>query len=411
MRSPQHEVLHESSPNAGIDSGLSVPPKGKSLDVQALVITSLESLPSPFRILRLRDYPKVAVDALRDQILLTPPTKMKSDVKTGAADIASLRLAQAEADDSGIVYAVVSSDGDVHRALKQWGISDVTVFPNLTILREALLAFQPLELRLITPLLEQVGHMFEDIRAGVAALGEIDEHGLIEEALGSRDDLLSTDVDLEHLGKILLLRSVELDRESGYGTAEVIATGDVQITGWRMDDRGDELVSDSSTVYGTILTIAVTFNADETIGDLQIESVTARPNRDGYDHDAEALTELVGITAEVPGLAALIGDDGLPTLSIHRRWEAEVNGKDITVTLKSPPHKDRDWLWCLEVDVSGQKAAACCYTRDTMVGRGDSGFDYGRPVRLVSDDEPAKFSLARFALSTMYHLWLAGQHT
>jgi len=295
---------------AGIDSGLIIPSEKKPLDGQAQVITSLESLVSPFQILRLLDHPEVAVNALRDQILLTPPAKIKSGVKTGAADIASLRLAQAEADDNGIVYAVVSSDGDIHRALQQWGISNVTVFPNLKVLREALLAFQPLELRLITPLLLQVDQVFKDIRAGAASLGKIDEHGLSEEALGSKDDLLSTDIDDVHLGKILLLRSVELDQESGYGTAEVIATGNVQVTGWRMDDRGDELVSDSGTVYDTLLTIAVTFTVDETIEDLQIESVTARPRSDGYDDDVEALDELVGITAEVPGLGALVGDDG-----------------------------------------------------------------------------------------------------
>ena len=170
-----------------------------------------------------------------------------------------------------------------------------------------------------------------------------------------------------------------------------------------MDDRGDELVSDSGTVYDTLLTIAVTFTVDETIEDLQIESVTARPRSDGYDDDVEALDELVGITAEVPGLGALVGDDGLPALSTDRRWEAEVNGKYVTVTLQSPFHKDRDYLWSAEIDVSGQKSAVCCFTRDTWAGRGD-GFHYGRPVGLVSDDEPAEFSLARFALGAIYGL-------
>jgi hypothetical protein len=72
-----------------------------------------------------------------------------------------------------------------------------------------------------------------------------------------------------------------------------------------MDDRGDELISDSETLYGTVLTVAVTFTVSETIEDLRIESVTATLHRDGYDTGAEALNELVRITEEVPGLREL----------------------------------------------------------------------------------------------------------
>ena len=396
--------VHRKLSQAGIDSGLNVPPDDESSNIRDRVIASLESLPSPFLILRLLDHPEVAAEALKDQILLAPPAKLKSDIKTGAADSASLRLAQAEADDSGIVYAVISGDGDIRKALQHWGISDVAVFPNLKLLREALLAFQPLELRLITPLLQQVGRMFTDVRAGVASLGKVDQHGLIEEALGSGDDFLSTDVDVEHVGKILLVRSVEVDRESGYGTAEVIASGDVQVIGWRMDDRGDELISDSETLYDTVLTVAVTFTVSQTIEDLHIESVTATPHRDGYDTGAEALNELVRITEDVPGLRELADDEGMPPLSGGRRWKTDVNGKHVTLTLQSPLPKDRDRPWSLEIDVSGQKAATSCTTRDTW-GSSTDGFHYGRPVGLVSDDEPAEFSLARFALRTIYGPW------
>jgi hypothetical protein len=395
---------HRKLSQAGIDSGLNVPSDDESSNIRDRLIASLESLPSPFLILRLLDHPEVAAEALKDQILLAPPAKLKSDVKTGAADSASLRLAQAEADDSGIVYAVVSGDGDIRKALQHWGISDVPVFPNLKVLREALLAFQPLELRLITPLLQQVGQMFTDVRAGAASLGTVDEHGLIAEAFGSGDDLLSTDVEVEHVGKILLVRSVEVDRESGYGTAEVIASGDVQVTGWRMDDRGDELVSDSETLYDTVLTVAVTFTLSETIKDLHIESATATPHRDGFDTSDEALNELVRITVEVPGLRELADDEGMPPLSGGRRWKADVNGKHVTLTLQSPLPEDHDRLWSLEIDVSGQKAATFCTTRDTWGTRTD-GFHYGRPVGLVSDDEPAEFSLARFALRAIYGPW------
>jgi hypothetical protein len=398
--------LHRKLSQAGIDSGVKIPSDDESSKILDRVIASLESLPSPFRILRLVDHPEVAAEALKDQILQAPPAKLKSDVKTGAADSASLRLSQAEADSNGLVYAVVSGDGDVRKALEHWGIDDVAVFPNLKILREALLAFQPLELRLIKPLLQQVDKMFKNVRIGVVSLGKVDsdQDGLIEHALGSGVDFLSTDVDVEQISKILLVRSVEVDQESSYGTAEVIASANIRVTGWRMDDRGDELISDSETVYDTVLTIPVTFTVSETIEDLHIESVTASPNRDGYDTAAEALNELVYITEEVPGLRELIDDEGMPPLVGGRQWKAEVNGKHVTLTLESPLPKDRDRPWSLEIDVSGQKAVTFCVTRDASSSRTD-GFHYGRPVSLVSDDEPAEFSLARFALRTIYGPW------
>jgi hypothetical protein len=388
---------------AGIESGLRLPPESQERDVQAEVVSAIERLPSPFRILKLRDHPEVACDALRDQILLTPPARTKSGVKTGAADIASLRLAQAEADDNGITYAVVSADRDIRMALREWGVDDVPLIPNLKALRDALLAFQPLELRLITPLLQQISDMLEGISAGVTSLGKIDERSLIADALGNGngDGLLSVDIDVERPGKLLLLRSVELDKEAGYGTAELIATGDVQVTGWRMDDRGDELVSESGTVYDALLTMAVTFSVDVAINDLRLESVMAAPSREGYDSCNEALNAVISTTTELPGLEDLVRRNDLPAVPTDRCWEADVNGKRVRMTLRLPRDEGDDWLWSLEISVSGETAAVSCRTRDTW-SNGENGFHSDPPVGLVSNNAPSEFTLAQFALNAIY---------
>lgn len=48
-----------------------------------------------------------------------------------------------------------------------------------------------------------------------------------------------------------------------------------------------------------------------------------------------------------------------------------------------------------------QRTATCT----TQGVSGSGGFRYGRHVGLVSDDKSAEFSLARFALGTIYGMW------
>jgi hypothetical protein len=64
-------------------------------DVRALLIDAVSTLPPPFRVVRLAEYPEVAAEALRRQVLQVPPAKRRSGVKTGAADTAVLLLAEA----------------------------------------------------------------------------------------------------------------------------------------------------------------------------------------------------------------------------------------------------------------------------------------------------------------------------
>jgi hypothetical protein len=184
----------------------------------------------------------------------------------------------------------------------------------------------------------------------------------------------------------------------------VVATGDVLVTGWLMDRHGEELVSDPNTVYEALLTISVTFAVHETIEDLRIESAAASPSPDGYHDDDDALNEVIAVLAQVPGLDALLDDDDLPAFSTDEQWEADVNGKRVVVTLQRPYDKDHDWVWSVEIDVSGETSTVYCYVHDTWVG-GRDGFHYGLPVSLTGDDKPAEFSLARFALRTIYGVW------
>lgn len=63
-------------------------------------------------ILRLRDSPEAAIGGLRDQVLVQRAGRRKSNVKTGAADSASFRLAEAELSKTAGSMVVVSGDQD-----------------------------------------------------------------------------------------------------------------------------------------------------------------------------------------------------------------------------------------------------------------------------------------------------------
>jgi hypothetical protein len=161
------------------------------------------------------------------------------------------------------------------------------------------------------------------------------------------------------------------------------------------------LASGSDTIHDALLTIPVTFTVGETVEGLRIEHADARPRREGYYDEDDALGELVALTAQVPGLEALVDNHSMPAFPAGDQWEAEVNGKHVIVTLQWSSGKDHDWVWSLEVDVSGETAAVYCYVDDAWVA-GSDGSEYSWPVGLVSDDKPAEFSLARFALGAIY---------
>ena len=126
------------------------------------------------------------------------------------------------------------------------------------------------------------------------------------------------------------------------------------------------------------------------------------PIRDGYDNRDEALNALAGITAELPRLEELIRADGRPAVSADRPWETEVNGKRVKVTFRSLLDQGRDWLWSLEIDVSGQAAVVDCYTFGVAARMAPILAD---PWAQLATPSPLRFTLAHFALDVIYGPW------
>jgi hypothetical protein len=90
----------------------------------------------------------VAVEALKDQILVRPPgervgrdgkavtTKKERSVKTGAADSAIYRAYHHQAEKKNDSYVILSGDSDVTKAHEHWGIGVVKVFTQRDDLNE-----------------------------------------------------------------------------------------------------------------------------------------------------------------------------------------------------------------------------------------------------------------------------------
>lgn len=82
-----------------------------------------------------------AYEALRDQITLRPPGKLKHDVKTGAADSAALRATRRHSGYDNSRYAIVSKDQDIRSAYTFWGEIPPPIFSHPAALREAIFRF------------------------------------------------------------------------------------------------------------------------------------------------------------------------------------------------------------------------------------------------------------------------------
>ena len=387
---------------SGVTVGLQHIKESDKVNVEDEIVGRIEALPSPFRILRLADHPAIAIGALRDQITLRPPAKRKNGVKTGAADIAAIRLAEANADAEGIhyEYAIVSADGDVSKML-EWENHPVHGFRDLHALRQALLDFVPVELRVLPNLYARVLQRIDAVRAGTSFLPDPRDNGVIGDLVGT-DDPLSLAVDVERLRQIVLIRNIEVDQIARVGSVVVLALGDVTATAWRMDNFGNELVSEVEAAYRELLTMSATFSLDDDSSPVEIEDCSVSPSVDRYSDEDEALLGVVELLAIVPGFADLLDDDGIPLLSqVGDEWTAEINGKVVEISVSGPFRSDDDWEWSLVVTVGDRSASVECYFQDTWVG-GSEGTYMEPPYVVSGDDNLGEFSLSVFLLAEVH---------
>lgn len=371
-------------------------------DVRATVISTVSALPRPFRVVRLGDYPDAAVEAIRRQVLQLPPAKRKSLVKTGAADTAVLLLAGEVYGELGGEYVIVSDDLDIRKHADPSNAPWLRVFRSFRDLRNAALAFQPIELRLVPKVFRLVQDHLDQIRSGIAPLGEVRSNGLVTEALGDDADWLTVEVEVTWIDRIAVLRHVEIDVDARVGTAEVVVIAVTEVTGWRMDAAGEELDSETGAGYTARLDLAVTFTLDS--DNVDIQPVSAAPFDDGYPSADAALAALTQAAAEIPGFDALV-DRRQPTLGAQQpTWSGEINSRTVTITYQPCPSGDADEpsrprdVWRLFADTGGHHLEVLCRAELTWTGPGT----FTPQHRLVADDPQATYALSRFLLEHIY---------
>jgi hypothetical protein len=390
---------------AGITTSFAKVKDQDRVDVYDAVTQEIEELPHPFRVLRLAEHPHIAIDALRDQITLRPPAKRKSGVKTGASDIASLRLAEkhASTEEAHCAYVIVSDDVDV-KAMANWAEVEIRMFPNIHSLRAALLDFQPIEIRRIAEIYRRVVRWLDQVRSGESAMpdlrrGDVDRDLL---DLSGKDDYLRLDVELTRIGHVLALHGVDVDADAALGAANVVVRGDLTMTGWQLDEHGEQLVGDSSTATGVLIHLAITFPIENSDANIAVESVSVSDQEWRFDDDDEAFAGALEFLAETPGMESLLDNDGIPVLKLdENEWSGEVNGKVVKICAETPfDPKDDEWNWKIRAELDGASIDVYCYFQDTWMG-GSEG-DYMEPPYVIGPGHNDLFTMSQFLLAKLY---------
>ncbi|MFI7419065.1 hypothetical protein [Nonomuraea sp. NPDC049684] len=369
-------------------------------DIQRAILRRIEELDHPFRILQLKDYPEIAITALQDQVLLRTPAKRKSDVKTGAADSASLRLACTAAANRDIDWVIVSADPDISRALQEWQISTAKIFPNIKALRTAILATEPIEIRFVRSIYQGAWQQLGDFGTGVVSLGEIHDAGISDKVLGGSNRYLSLDLQVESLRHIVSLRSVEVDHEANLGTAEIVALGDVEVAGWNMDHFGDKLVADYGTAYDGLITIAMTFTvAAEDAVDVRVEDCRVSPRETRFIDGIDALENLLRAISEMPGFAEL--PSSRSGILAGPTWVRTINGKSVAIIFDGSGDRNNFCEWTVTSKVGSSNISISGHFEEPGVN-GEIGDEVRPSFVISSNDGLGLHAMTRFLLTRVY---------
>lgn len=192
----------------------------------------------------------VAVDALRDQILLRGPARKKKDVKTGAADSAAFRLIQAEHARIGGTFMIVSGDQDAWRYFS--GMHDVVSVSILARAKAGIVAMrrgsevaadrvrEAVKVRLPAMTREELGDPVVGPENAPAP-----EHG--RGLTGVRILHLMHQLTAE---SVISVPDVEVSRSDGYAAVVVEALVQIQRDLQVLSDRSDAVEMDVDTFDG-----------------------------------------------------------------------------------------------------------------------------------------------------------------
>lgn len=240
-------------------------------EVVAGIHTALENLEG-VTVLTFARHADVAVEGLRDQVLLRTPGRRKSKVKTGAADSSSFRLALSELGRNGGSMVVVSGDQDATSYFT--GNPSVVLVNSLSRAKAGIVAMRTgSEIavgRVREAVLARLPHL---LRVELGA-PEVDGVAVLDVDSRLRGRVVESNVELVSIDHVVAIDEVEVSQSEGYGTALVEALVSVERELQVLSDVNELIEMDVETFDGLRAGLEVSAESDNGIDwDIVIDKV------------------------------------------------------------------------------------------------------------------------------------------
>lgn len=250
--------------------------------------------------------------ALQDQILGVPPgerltTSAGRSVKTGASDSAWIRTVHRAANRDADKYVILSADGDVATAYKQWGWAAPLTLKSYKALAVAFegAAFPPLMAEHVRRVVDRVVH--EDWL--VAAFDPVDEGGVVGVALGENESYVLEDLMLHEVVATVAIGNLKIIDRVGTVQGILYLIGQVEVTGWTHSNITDRLEATSSERVACLMRTLVVLGPDaEWLEGLDLafeDSTYLHPLTAEWGDARDAFEELLEALRSLPGCEGL----------------------------------------------------------------------------------------------------------
>lgn len=205
----------------------------------------------------------IAVEALRDQVLLRGPARRKKDVKTGAADSAAFRLIDAERFRVGGTFLVVSADQDAR--LHFSGERDVRLTPSISRAKAGIVAMRKGSEMAVDRVRQAVSTRLPRMTRKELGDPEVGpENGPTPEN-GRRLNgvrILNLTYGLVAVEAVIDVSDVEVSRSDGYAAVVVEALVSIERDLQVLSDRSDAVEMDIDSFGGLRATLELSAESD-----------------------------------------------------------------------------------------------------------------------------------------------------
>jgi hypothetical protein len=227
----------------GGDWAAAVPVDG----VAAGIYAALEDLDG-VTVLTFAGHPELAVEGLRDQVLLRAPGRKKGNVKTGAADSSSFRLALLELSRYGGTMVVVSGDQDAARHFTSK--PSVVLVNSLSRAKAGIVAMRTGSEIALERVREAVQSRLPYLLRAELGAPEVDGVGVLDVDGHLRGRVVESNVELVAIDHVVAIDEVEVSQSEGYGTAMVDALVSVERELQVLSDVNEMIEMDVETFDG-----------------------------------------------------------------------------------------------------------------------------------------------------------------